>query len=297
MHIPVRQPSASPAGAASVRLSAVRLGDMNQNMRNARVQDSYRRYILRIMIALMLVASLLATGIVAYNSDLFMIRDIQVKGVDHLTAEDMTALASVPAGTTLLRVDEAGIKNRLAREAWVKDVSVNRLFPDVLELAITERSIAAVVEVPVENAQKTEVWAIASGGMWLMPIPPQDSPEAASVSPHVYEDAASVLRIVGVPYGLTPATGVVCDDDNVNNALDIVDGLTTELAGQVKTVSATGTQTTTLILNNGIEIAFGAAENIREKERVCLELMNKHPGKISYINVRVVDRPAWRSID
>ena len=38
-------------------------------------------------------------------------------------------------------------------DAWVQDVSVNRVFPDTLEIVVTERTITAVVDVSTENAQ------------------------------------------------------------------------------------------------------------------------------------------------
>ena len=102
--------------------------------------------------------------------------------------------------------------------------------------------------------------------------------------------------ITGVPFGLTPEVGTYCTDGNVNNALEILDGLTGELADQVKAVSATDAQSTLLTLENGIQIAFGTAEDIRDKERICLEIMAKNEGKVAYINVRVPDRPTWRAV-
>ena len=50
-----------------------------------------------------------------------------------------------------------------------------------------------------------------------------------------------------------------------------------------------------LTLESGIEIAFGPAEDIREKERVCLKVIEEHPGVV-YINVRTVDRVTWRAL-
>ena len=189
-----------------------------------------------------------------------------------------------------------GIRERLLKDAWVDDVSVNRVFPNTLELAVTERTITAVVDVPTENAESVQPWAIASDGMWLMPIPDQNSEAGKRTSPKVYEDAAKVLHITDVPYGTRPEVGAYCSDANVNNALAIVDGMTTELAGQVKKVAATETESTTLTLESGVEIVFGTAENIRDKERVCLEIMKEHPDGLAYINVRVVDRPTWRAL-
>lgn len=90
--------------------------------------------------------------------------------------------------------------------------------------------------------------------------------------------------------------GTYCSDESVLNALDIVSGMTTELADRVKTVYADGVEETRLVLDNNIEIAFGAAENIRDKERVCLQIMEQHPDSVVYINVRDVANPTYRAL-
>jgi cell division protein FtsQ len=231
-----------------------------------------------------------------YFSSAFTIEKVEVTGADHLTSDEMAVLAAVPQGTTLLNVDASAVADSVVRDAWVADVRVNRHFPNTLEIAVTERKIAAVVDVVADNAKTTQHWAIASDGMWLMEIPDQNSELGQSISPQIYEDAGSVLHITGVPFGLTPEVGTYCTDGNVNNALEILDGLTGELADQVKAVSATDAQSTLLTLENGIQIAFGTAEDIRDKERICLEIMAKNEGKVAYINVRVPDRPTWRAV-
>lgn len=276
-------------------LTSVRVGDLDRAQRSARTQRTYRRHLVRIGIAAAFVGALVIGGVGVYYSSLFTIESVSVKGVEHLTAEDMQNMAGVPAGTTLLRVDASKIRDNLLKNSWVQDVSVNRIFPDTLELAVTERTIEAVVEVPTQNAEKTQPWAIASDGMWLMPIPDRDSEAGKKTSSKVYEDADSVLRITDVPYGTKPEVGAYCADANVNNALDIVSGMTTELAGRVTAVKATERESTTLTIKDGPDIVFGTADNIREKERVCLEIMKQHPDGVAYINVRTVDRPTWRA--
>ena len=266
-------------------MTSVRVGDLDRAARNDRARKTYRRHVVRLAILAAVVLTLAIGAAVLYFSDAFRIEEVKVEGVEHLTTAEMEALAGVPSGTTLLRVD-----------AGVKSVTVNRVFPNTLQIVITERTVAAVVEVPTQSATSTQPWAIASDGMWLMAIPDQDSELGQSISQQIYEDAASVLHITDVPYGTSPETGAFCTDENVNNALDIVAGMTTSLADQVVLVKATDAESTKLTLDNGVEIAFGKAEDIREKERVCLEIMEQNPGSVAYINVRVVDRPTWRAL-
>ena len=284
------------ASVSSSRYQSKSVGDIERRARAERTRATYRRHLIRVGIALACVAALVVGGVALYFSSAFSIESVQVEGVEHLTESDMQALVSVPEGETLLRVDTHAIEQSLMRDAWVKSVTVNRVFPNTLQIVVTERTVAAVVEVPTSDAKSTQDWAIASDGMWLMAIPDRTTALGQSLNQRIYEDADSVLRITDVPYGTSPETGTYCSDGNVNNALSIVSGMTTELAGQVKTVSATDAESTKLTLESGVEIAFGPAENVRDKERVCLQILEQNPGKVAYINVRVVDRPTWRSL-
>ena len=273
----------------------VRVSDV-QNAAQRRQRKQFR--VPRPLIALLvIIAVLVGGGVALYNVDVFPVKQVAVTGATHVSAEEVTALAAVPEGSTLLRVDTEGIANRLKTNPWIESVSVDRSFPDTVNLNITERSIGAVVEVAIDDADTTENWALSSDGVWLCQIPDDpDSEEGRKVMPAVYEDAESVLKISGVPYGQRPEVGEACNSGNVSNALSIVSGMSTELSEQVKTVSATSSESTTITLQNGVEIAFGDASDIREKERVCLELMKEHEGQIAYINVRVVGKPIWRSL-
>ena len=127
--------------------------------------------------------------------------------------------------------------------------------------------------------------------MWLMPVPDKNSEAGQSINQQIYEDVEGVMHIVDVSPSVSPDIGTYCTDDAVNNAIDVVDAMTTELKSQVKNVKAADASSTSLILNNGVEIAVGTSENLREKERVSQELLEKYEGKISYINVRNANNP------
>ncbi|MBQ3302115.1 MAG: FtsQ-type POTRA domain-containing protein [Eggerthellaceae bacterium] len=282
--------------------SSTRVGDLRNQSRQERMARSARRYFVRIALVLGIVAALIIGGAVVYNSNLFTVEHVEVNGVEHLTSDEMAQMANVPAGVTLLRVDTDAIANRIRKNAWVQDVSVVPKFPDTLQINVIERKITAIVEVPLGKAAKatttatSKQWAIAEDHVWLRPSPEQDSEAAKTTSSKVYEDAEAALHITDVPYGTKTEIGAVCVDNNVNNALDIVSGLTTELADMVVTVSAAGPVETTLLLDNGVEIAFGKAENVRDKERVILKIMEENENGVAYINVRNVSNPTWRAI-
>ena len=272
------------------------VGEIRRTQERSQQQQAGRKVSGNVIAVLVIVVIVLVGALALYLAPIATIQHISIKGAEHLTEEEMLALAEIPEDTTLLRVDTTQIEQNCLRDAWIKEVAVNRVFPDTLELVVTEREIAATVAVPTESSTVTRVWAIADDKTWLMPIPDKESEAAATVSEQVYLDAESVLQIVDVPYGTSPEIGEVCTDSNVNNALAIVSGMTTELADSVVRVSATDAESTILTLDNGVEIAFGAAEDIREKERVCLALLEEHEGNIAYINVRTVSSPTWRSL-
>ncbi len=290
------RPSARGASAAaplrSVSVSEVR----NASRYRQRAAKSHR--IMGVLIAVVVVVAVLGIGGFALSSSgAFKVEKVTVSGANHISSEDLTQLAAVPEGTTLLNVDANGISSRLTSNAWVKSASVDRVFPDTLNLSITEREISAVVSVTVDETNTVERWALSSDGMWLCKIPDnRESAEAKALPSQVFEDADNALEITDIPYGSKPEAGSYCNNANVENALGVIDGMTTELAGQVKSVAAASSESTTLTLQNGIEIAFGSSKDIRDKERVCLQLMAEHEGKISYINVRVVNKPVWRSL-
>lgn len=296
------RPSSRPLNARSGSLGAggrpvtsVRLGDLRRDAERQRTKATRRKTLVVAIAAVAVVVAVVVGFVALMRAPVFVIESVDVQGADHLTAGEVSHLAPVAQGATLLNVDADGIVAGLKRDAWVEDVVVNRIFPSTLQVVVTERKVGAIIEVPTGSTQVIQLWAIASDGMWLMPIPSRDSEVGKSISPRIYEDMDASMRIVGLPSGIKPEIGSYCTDDAVNNALHIVDGMTTELADQVKIVSAADKDSTLITLKSGVEIAFGTAENIREKERICLKILSENEGKVAYINVRVPERPTWRS--
>ena len=275
------------------------VGELRRAERRDRAREKTKKMRVRLVIAVAAVALVivaLAGWAALYNSPAFSIQNVEVNGVEHLTSEEMAQLANVPSDTTLLRVDTATIESRIEKNAWVADAQVVRVFPDTLQINVTERPVFAVIEIPTGATATVKKWLIAEDHIWLMPVPDENAESAKTTSSKVFEDEKNVLHIVDVPFGTKAEIGKECTDANVNNALDILSGLTTELSDRIVKVSAAGTAETTLVLDNGVEVAFGKAEDIRDKERVILKILEENPDNVSYINVRIVSSPTWRAV-
>jgi cell division protein FtsQ len=80
------------------------------------------------------------------SASYFEIREISVRGLKELTEKDVLALAHVRPRSNILSVNTSGVAERIAANAWVKNVYVGREFPDRLVLDIRERKPIAIVK-------------------------------------------------------------------------------------------------------------------------------------------------------
>ena len=171
------------------------VSQVRSNRRQTQQKRSRKGLIIGIVVVV--IVAVLAIGLfILSRTDLFPVNKITVSGVHHLTDQETAELAAVPEGTTLLNVDTGGIEGRLESNPWVLDASIERHFPDTLNLNITERDIVAVVDVVIDDNDNQQTWALASDGTWLMQIPDRNSEEGQQLAPQVYEDVDAALHVI-----------------------------------------------------------------------------------------------------
>ncbi len=293
-----RKHDAAPAGTSDLTVSereqhrrnrevddvaasgARRVGDIRASRaaeRAARARKRYLSYVLKIAAVIVCVLVVFFGSISIYRSNLLAVESVTVSGAEHLTNQEVTQLAAVPDDSTLLRLDTAGICARLEEHPWVQSASISRQFPHSIKIQITERTPAAVVKI-----SKKSIWVISTDGSWL---------SAATT-----DDWKTYHRIVDVDANLSsPVAGSECTDEGILNALKIYDGVSSDLASQIKSISAASAVKASLTLKGGVSVAFGEASDIDLKEGDIWALMEKYSGSVSYINVRVPDRPTYRT--
>jgi cell division protein FtsQ len=244
-------------------------------------RDRRKRSIMRRRVAFGAVAALgvgaLMWGLVTlWSAPLLPVKVVQVSGASRLTTESVLASAGIPAGATLPKLPKAQILARLRANPWVASATLNRALPGTVNIAIIERSPAAIVE-----AGGAEVWLVSADGYWL--------------GRRSAEDTSVVPTIKGVP-GAVPIAGKQSNSNELKNALAVVGGLSPELRGRVKSVSAATVDKTALMLAENIEVFVGSAEEMSKKDQLIRQILAKEK-KLVYINVRVVSRPTWRGLD
>jgi cell division protein FtsQ len=86
---------------------------------------------------------------------------VALTGQKRLSREDVLASAGVTERTSLLFFDVAGARTRLEHNPWVAEASVQTLYPDQLQIAITEREAFALWQ------HDARVFVIAADGTVL----------------------------------------------------------------------------------------------------------------------------------
>ncbi|MFN2478229.1 MAG: cell division protein FtsQ/DivIB [Pseudonocardiaceae bacterium] len=193
-------------------------------------------------------------------SSLFDARSVAVEGTKEVPADVVRAVAAVPLGTPMLRLDTTAIERRVAAVPRVASVQVRCGLNGTVRIELTERTPVAVVRrdngVHLVDATGTDYAAV--------PVEPPGLPELRSdrVGPR---DAATVA------------------------ALTVLTGLPEWLRGQVRSIAANSPADVVLRLDSGRpgagrsgarrEVRWGGVEDSARKVAVLGPLLTQ-PGKI-----------------
>lgn len=228
--------------------------------------------------AVVAVVVLVVVGAVSlYRSSIFAVSSVEVVGNEQLSTDQVLERAAVPADATLLRFPADEVRERLVSDPWISDAVVTRDFPDTMRIRLTERVPAAYVDVGEEA-----FWLVDLAGFAIARQTPDTT--ATLVVVRDIEDAAL-------------EAGARSESETLLNALRVWQGLSSDLAAQVRAVSAPTVDKTTLITVDDIEILVGSADDIGKKDLIAREILREHAGVVVYVNVRTVDRPTWRGLD
>jgi cell division protein FtsQ len=104
----------------------------------------------RALPSVLVLAALLGGGALAWRhavaGELLRVREIRFQGLSRATADELLELSPVQRGDHLLFLDTAAVEAALLRHPWIASARVERRFPPALEVTVSERRPAALVE-------------------------------------------------------------------------------------------------------------------------------------------------------
>lgn len=195
-----------PASSASPRPHAAPAGSPASSAPAAERPSASRKGRLGLIVAIAVALALVTGvgGVVAVNSSLFAATDIEVKGSEHVSEEDVNRLLDVPEGSTLFNIDADALAGSLKRNPWVDTVDVQREFPHKLIITPKEYKVAAVVYIAADDI----AWAVSDAGTWIAPM---------SLSVTVDADG-SIIESAGEGAALPASSAVDAETDDADAA-------------------------------------------------------------------------------
>lgn len=80
------------------------------------------------------------------ESATFAIETVRVSGVERLRTEEIHRRLELPAGANIFTTDMDELADRLRAHPWIAEVEITRSLPDEIRIEVTERRVAAAVE-------------------------------------------------------------------------------------------------------------------------------------------------------
>lgn len=245
-------------------------------------------------IAIALASVALVVFLLLSVSPAFMITDIETQGSAHVSQDSIAKLAQIPAGTTLLNVDEKAVETNIKKNPWVASINIERKFPNTLSISVNERSVSAIV---LMNSGSV-AWYLGSDGCWIEPVTlDRSSGQTSEEAALALATSQSCILISNVPATVQPVAGSAATDDVIVAVNTYLNSFSSSFKSQIVSFSASTMESLSCLLSNGVEVSLGAATNISAKETAITAILSEHAGKVTYINVRVPTNPSYRSVD
>ncbi len=257
-------------------------------------KEGMKKFLTILFSVIGLVAVGLVTILILSYTSAFKIEQVVVEPTEHLPQDEIDKIVVVDPNATLLNVDTSKIVEELMKNPWVEAVNISKQFPDTLDISVTERKVFALTLIGPENA----AWYIGADFHWIEPARIETAKDEAvrEAALQMAKDSGYYL-IYDLSANINPETGAAVDVPILQDVRKIADGLSDPLKSQILAFSAPARDSISLRLQNGIEVAFGSAEDISTKEKVINAILEKHENQVTYINVRNPNKPTYRKID
>lgn len=243
--------------------------DPRISRRRRAVARSRRR---RVLTRLGLMTGAAALVWLVFFSPLLAVREVKLSGAKHTSAAEVQGAAGLDSSDNLLLISSSEIAERLKTLPWVKSVTVDRKLPGTVKVSITERRAAAFLAVGDRHfTLDRRARVLASGA--------------------VGEGLPVLAGVLMEP----PEPGERLESTELSGALEALSSLSKRQRADVRAVFAPSTERITFQMSDGIQVRYGAAEDMASKNELLAGLLRRlrGDGKTAfYVDVRVPEAPA-----
>lgn len=222
-----------------------------------------RQYLVILVIILALIV-----GIVYFmTSDFFNVKKVQVTGGEHIVEENKAGVRKLVLGKSIFRVPTGNIKSILSRNPWVKEVKISKDYPDRVVININERKPVAVL------SDGISYYTVSGDGHVL----------------EISEKPSQLVQIMDIPLK-NLSVGEKINSEEFKQALEIYKSLPQSLKKDVMVISAPSVERIVMYVG-GVEVIYGMAEHIEEKNTVLKEILSREGTSVISIDIRVPTNP------
>jgi cell division protein FtsQ len=247
---------------------------VDPRMRSRRIavrRDAGRRR-LRLVTLVLALAAAAVGALVLTQSPVLDIDRVLVSGTGHTAPDEVIRASGVRTGEPMVGVDPGDVRRRVGELPWVDEVTVRRVWPSTVELEVTERSVAAMVQVTDDRA------AFVDTGGRVLSI----EPRAGDAAP----DPAGPLVLTGVSGRLEEGELLPAD---ARDALTVAERVAERIPGVVASVSVD----LDAALVEGGAIRFGSTEQLDDKVTAAKTVLDAvDTACLETLDVRVPGSPA-----
>jgi cell division septal protein FtsQ len=214
-----------------------------------------------------------------YNSKYFKIKSVIVNGNSHYSSEQVITIADVAVGANIFEINKKNIEDKLAAElTWVNSISLRKVFPDRIEISITER--------------KPYIRLVYGGKYFIL------DKEAVVLDEISGEESSLYEGYLLVKNGLKfyPEIGEKIAKKSILGAADIYDALDVELKNIIKEAFISGSTNSDIVLVtfDDKQIIFGTSDKIVDKNAILRQILTQiYENEITYsvIDLRNIENP------
>lgn len=221
---------------------------------------------------------LLIAAVQLYRSGLFNVKKIDVAGSKIVSAVKVMEKCAVNENTNILTIDTGEIKQRIAKDPWIREVSVKRVLPQTLRVEIVER-------VPIALVAHGEKFFLIDEEFFV--VAERESSESSDV-PIITDLPIKKAKV-----------GDRIFSKSLENAVNCLKSMEPSLRKTITLMSASSIDKLYLYNENNVEILYGEAKQARDKNKVLNTILKEQGKQVIFIDIRSYPQsdPVLRRMD